>query len=267
MEHLDPEVVALVALGEPLVDPPALSHVAECASCRDEIAALRSTVSVARSSIGESELHAPPAHVWQAIHAQLGLSPAVASPPMGTSAPLSTSTSASSARIPERAAPSAAAIVQLDAFRERRSGMRRLIVTVAASAAAAALVAGGVLWWGASEPRDAGELIASAQLSALPDWQGASGRATVAERADGARVVRVSLDATVSDDVVREVWLLTENVDGLISLGWLSGSQGEFVIPATVDLAQFSVVDVSAEPIDGDPTHSGDSIVRGSLDV
>ena len=35
----------------------------------------------------------------------------------------------------------------------------------------------------------------------------------------------------------------------------------------SVDLARFSVVDVSAEPLDGDPTHSGDSIVRGALDV
>jgi hypothetical protein len=39
------------------------------------------------------------------------------------------------------------------------------------------------------------------------------------------------------------------------------------LIPESVDLARYSVVDISAEPVDGDPTHSGDSIVRGALDV
>ena len=64
---------------------------------------------------------------------------------------------------------------------------------------------------------------------------------------------------------MREVWLLTEAVDGLISLGLLNGTEGEFIVPDSVDLERFSIVDVSQEPLDGDPTHSGDSIVRGPL--
>lgn len=256
MEHTDPDALALVALGEPLTDPRVIDHLAQCASCRDEIEALRSTVSVARSSIGESELHAPPARVWQSVRAELGLS-ADLEPPI------------SAARASELVATqvSPAPVASLDAARARRSGIRRLIVPVAASAAAAALVAGGVLWWGAAAPRDAGQLIASAQLDALPAWPAAAGQATVAERADGERVVQVSLDAEVGEGVVREVWLLTEDVEGLISLGLLTGSTGEFIVPASVDLSEFSVVDISAEPLDGDPTHSGDSIVRGALDV
>lgn len=257
MEHIDPEALALVALGEPLTDPIVVEHLSSCESCWHEIEALRSTVSVARSAIGEAELSAPPARVWQSVRAELGLA-ADLEPP----APV----------VEEIAVTSARPIVHLesarrDSVRERRAGIRRLMIPVAASAAAAALVAGGVLWWGATAPRDAGQLIAAAQLDALPDWPAASGQATVAERADGERVVTVSLDATVGDGVVREVWLLTENIDGLISLGLLTGNSGEFVVPASIDLSQFSVVDISAEPLDGDPTHSGDSIVRGSLDV
>ncbi|OYX50009.1 MAG: hypothetical protein B7Y93_09545 [Micrococcales bacterium 32-70-13] len=156
--------------------------------------------------------------------------------------------------------------MSLATARERRSGIRRLIVPIAASAAAAALVAGGVLWWGAAAPRDAGQFVAAAQLDALPAWPAATGQATIAERADGERVVTVSLDAAVGEGLVREVWLLTEDVEGLISLGLLTGSSGQFIVPASVDLAEFSVVDISAEPLDGDPTHSGDSIVRGALD-
>jgi hypothetical protein len=36
-------------------------------------------------------------------------------------------------------------------------------------------------------------------------------------------------------------------------------------VPDGVDTAEFPVVDVSAEADDGDPAHSGDSIVRGTL--
>jgi len=251
MEHTDPEVLALIALGEPLTDP-VVDHLSLCASCRHEIEALRSTVSVARSAIGEAALQAPPARVWQSVRAELGLAA-----DLEPAAPASSEPSRDSPR----------PVVQLDVSRERRARIRRLIVPIAASAAAAAIVAGGVLWWGATAPRDTGQLIASAQLDALPDWPTASGQATVSERADGERVVQVSLDTEVGDGVVREVWLLTENVDGLISLGLLTGSTGEFLVPASVDLSQFSVVDISAEPLDGDPTHSGDSIVRGPLNA
>jgi len=34
---------------------------------------------------------------------------------------------------------------------------------------------------------------------------------------------------------------------------------------ADVDLKNYVLVDVSQEPVDGDPNHSGDSIVRGEL--
>ena len=255
MEHVDDEELALVAIGEPLTDPAVIDHVARCESCRHEIDALRSTVKVAKSSIGETALTPAPARVWQSVRAELGLSADLE--PVGQQADVEPSTTYGR---PHTLAP----VSQLDRARESRSGIRRFIVPVAAVAAAAALVAGGVLW-GTSVPRDAGQFVASAQLDALPAWVGASGQATITERGDGERIVTVSLDATVDDGVVREVWLMTENIDGLMSLGYLTGTTGEFVIPASVDLDQFSIVDISAEPVDGDPTHSGDSIVRGAL--
>ena len=36
-------------------------------------------------------------------------------------------------------------------------------------------------------------------------------------------------------------------------------------LPADLDLAEFPLVDVSVEPLDGNPTHSGDSVARGEL--
>jgi hypothetical protein len=38
-------------------------------------------------------------------------------------------------------------------------------------------------------------------------------------------------------------------------------------VPAGIDTGEYDLVDISEEPYDGDPTHSGDSIVRGQLDV
>ncbi len=255
-QHLDADTAALAALGEPLSDPSHAAHVATCASCQHEITELRSTVSVARSTVGEHELHEPPAQVWQSIRAELGLSRELT--------PLTAS--ADPAQRDRRATPIAEPI-SLDAVRSSRASIRRFIAPVIASAAAAALVTAAVVSWSIGAPRDQGVTLAAAQLAALPAWEGAAGEATISERADGERVMRVALDGEIDDSVVREVWLLTEDIDGLISLGYLTGPTGEFVIPSTVDLARYSVVDISAEPLDGDPTHSGDSIVRGALEV
>jgi hypothetical protein len=252
--HIDAETLALVALGES-VDPMAEVHIDTCALCRRELDELRSTIMVARSAVGEVALTDPPARVWQAIRGELGLDPALVPP----SRP---------ARVPSVATVGSAPtpVADLSAHRARRAGIPRIMTAVAA-AAAAALITGAVLGWGAAAPRDAGQVLAAASLDALPDWPAANGEATLAQLADGQRVLRVALDADVAGDVVREVWLLTPEVDGLISLGYLTGASGEFIVPDSVDLDRFSVVDISAEPLDGDPTHSGDSIVRGALEV
>jgi hypothetical protein len=36
-------------------------------------------------------------------------------------------------------------------------------------------------------------------------------------------------------------------------------------VPADLDLSKYKIVDVSVEPYDGNPAHSTDSLVRGSL--
>ena len=54
--------------------------------------------------------------------------------------------------------------------------------------------------------------------------------------------------------------------DQLISLGVLdSRHSGTFPVPADVDVASYPFVDVSLEPLDGNPAHSSDSVVRGTL--
>ena len=65
-----------------------------------------------------------------------------------------------------------------------------------------------------------------------------------------------------------EVWLLSPDTNGLVALGVLGpADQGTFEVPQGLDLSRYSVVDVSREPFDGNPAHSADSIVRGTLPV
>lgn len=264
MEHLDTGTIALSALGESLDDADRARHLRECGHCQQELARMSATVSVARSTLGERALQSPPARVWANIHRELGLSPAVASAHVDAREAV-TEDAPSTER--EDAHPVAVApVTSMADARARRSGLRRFVAPIAASAAAAALVAGAIVGWDAFAPQTQPTVLASAQLDALPAWAGSSGEATVVTTPDGERSVRISLDAAASEGVVQEVWLLTPEVDGLISLGLLTGSTGEFAVPASIDLAEFSVVDVSAEPLDGDPAHSGDSIVRGALD-
>ena len=165
------------------------------------------------------------------------------------------------------AAPSAPPpVLSLADARARRSGRaRRVVAPLIGVAAAAALIVGAALTWNAASPRLSEQILASADLEALPQWTDSTGSAELTQTSTGERVLRVSLETGATGDGVREVWLLTEAVDGLISLGLLNGTEGEFIVPDSVDLERFSIVDVSQEPLDGDPTHSGDSIVRGPL--
>ncbi len=52
----------------------------------------------------------------------------------------------------------------------------------------------------------------------------------------------------------------------MVSLGVLgAGDTGEFVVPEAALADGYTLVDVSDEPDDGEPTHSGDSVLRGDL--
>jgi anti-sigma-K factor RskA len=62
------------------------------------------------------------------------------------------------------------------------------------------------------------------------------------------------------------VWLI--NVDGerMVALGILARSDnGTFEVPRRLLEQGYRIVDISVEPDDGDPTHSGVSLARGEL--
>lgn len=250
--HVDDDTLALLALGEHAASGDELAHVAGCTRCTGEVDALRGVADLARES-GPSTLVAPPPAVWQRVAAELDLGERAHAAARGD------------VRVAERGEPAAAGpdlatVTPLASRRRPRSAWL-------AVAAATGLVVGGAgatAWW---QNRPAvTTVLASAVLEPLPGWA-ETGTAQVRTAADGSRTLVVDLDGAPAADGLLEVWLVKPDVSGLVSLGMLDGTSGEFAVPAGVDLAEFPVVDVSDEPLDGEPAHSGVSVVRGALDA
>jgi hypothetical protein len=138
---------------------------------------------------------------------------------------------------------------------------------VVAAAAAVVLLAGvAVALVTGGDGGRAGEVVATAVLEPLaPEAAPAAGPAELVE-SDGGTTLDLAIDAGALPEGggYYEVWLIDTAVDGMVSLGPLR-EDGTYDVPAGVDPSRFPIVDVSAEPTDGDPTHSGTSVLRGTL--
>lgn len=239
MSHLDPELLALLALDEPIETDADRAHLAACPACAGDLTALRHAATVGRAAVDGATLEAPHERVWERISDELdlGADHTAPEPIPGTTAS-------------EPVSPTAP--------RRRR---RTLWVLAACLAFIVAIGAGA---WTVSRTLLPSEL-AEASLVAFPDHPGAAGTAVAEESRDGTVRLSVTLDGDTDPDGYREVWLIRSDASALISLGVLEGDAGSFTVPAGIDLAEYSLVDISVEPLDGDPLHSGNSIVRGEL--
>ncbi len=268
MQHPEPEELALAALGEPL-DGATRDHIDACEQCSQEVAAFGAAVSVGRTvaTDGSDTLVAPPPQVWGRIRDELGLRADLEPGEIR----LASQAEAPEAEAPAGEAPEAVAEVRTLRDRSGRAAAgptRRPTLRWIAGAAAAGLVVGGggATWWaGRAQPAPA--VIEAAALDALPGWAGATGEAKVEVAADGSRSLVVTLGGAKAEAGYHEVWLLNTGVTKLVSIGVLDGSTGTFALPPGLDLAEFPVVDISEEHFDGNPAHSGDSIVRGVLET
>lgn len=103
------------------------------------------------------------------------------------------------------------------------------------------------------------------QRAALKPLQSQGAGAASLVRRDGVTEldVRVSGLPSVAQGFY-EVWLIDTKVERLVSLGPLR-ADGHYSVPAGVDASQYPIVDISRESLDGDPTHSSDSLLRGTL--
>jgi Anti-sigma-K factor rskA len=282
VSHLDPEVVALIALGQ---DPPeapgaagqnaagqnAGEHLAGCADCRSEVDEFAAVVAVARRGDGAPSLTPPPPDLWDRIAAAAGLDTDHPAPvPAGVSDPEVPATPADPAPAdPTPADPAPADPAPARPARPLRPWWRRRPVAAGLAAAAAGLIigAGGAIGVHQLTRPPAARVVASIPLRPLaqfPQWHGASGTAVMATGPDG-RQLTVRLTAPRRPGFY-EVWLLARNGVSMISLGDLDAAHaGKFVMPPGVDLRNYSRIDVSLQPFNGSTQHARTSVVRGAL--
>ena len=237
MQHLDPDRLVQLALSEEPENPGDSDHLAECQTCRHDLAALRHVAGVGGEGQDLRELPDPPERIWRAIEADIATT----------------------------ATPSGAATPVVD-LTERRRGVRpRWLMPLIAAAAAAVLAVAGTVTVGRvldRAPRE--QVTARATLKPL---------ATVPADASGS--VRVLSDGKMRIDVrnlplttgFHEVWLIDpDNLAKMVAVGNLTGKPDVVLpLPPGTDLNRYRLVDVSDEPHDGDSAHSGRSLLRGTL--
>jgi hypothetical protein len=253
VQHCSPEQLALAAVREPLPADDA-AHLASCDICAAEVAGLRravDAVAVPEFAAPGTPVPPPPA-VWAAIAAATGVS--TAPRPEFTAA-------AAPSVVDDPPAPAGARVLP---FRTRR---RPLLMVAAAVLAGAAVGAGAVAVLDDREgpapvAADTLEVVA---LDPLADNE-ASGRAEIVVRPDGSRAVEVDLDAPALEGSYYEIWLIDRDVVGMVPLGVVRPGTQTYELPDDLVLGEFPLVDVSVEPLDGDPTHSGVSVARGEME-
>ncbi|MFF5497644.1 anti-sigma factor [Streptomyces aquilus] len=251
MEHTDEETLTLMALGES-PSPPDEDHVRSCARCARELEALRHVVLTMKAEPSrEGELLTPPADLWDSIASELRLPsghesadprPAAMTEPAGGAD--------DRPAVPARAARPG----------PRRLG--RLSVALAACAALLGAAAGsGITWW---VIRDDTNVSASDDGRRLDSLQPNSAGYARLSGASGHRTLTITVEGLPRTAGYFEVWLMDRTHTKLVSMGVLnSEGRASLPVPNNIDLREYSVVDVSVQPYNGKPDHSGDSIVRG----
>ena len=237
MSHLEPDRLVLQALGEDPRDGET-GHLDGCETCRTEIAELWTVAGIGRETQEVRDLPAPPEHVWHMINADVG----TAETPLGRE------------------------------LRRRRGPTWRTTALIAAAAALLAVVF--TLFVVRREP--APEVActgAAVRLTPLPGAPSGTSATACLVTESGERKLRISASGLPAPaDGFYEVWLIdpsslqTPQSVRMATVGTLGVTSSEdFTLPPTVDLKRYRVVDISAEPDDGNAAHSGHSLLRGEL--
>lgn len=266
MTHADEESLVLMALGE-LSAPGDELHLQTCPVCRRELESLRRVVATARTpEPDESDLLQPPAQVWAAVAAELSIpQEPPTTPPTDVGDGLRGIPTGE--REPEREgrgvrAPAGARVVTSGPSERPRVRRRaRFSVALAACAALLGAAAGSTVTWWVTRGDSAATTDNAKPLDSLrPASTGyASLRGTQSHRS---LTIRVKGLPTTSGYF--EVWLMNRSHTKLVSMGVLDpDGQATLPVPQNIDLSEYSVVDVSIQPYNGKPDHSGKSIVRG----
>lgn len=234
--HLDEELLAQWVIdGEP-ADDAAADHLRLCGRCRDSLRGLRE---VAGQVHDLPRMDTPPADVWDRIRAELDLE-----------TPYDRSISDVPALEPRRVRPP----------------VRRKALAIAAGIAAVAGIGVGVAGTLVATSNDPGTPTTEANVRLAPlAGKSGDGNADLVSGTSGTQL-RVTVTGLANTPGFYEVWLINEDGKRMISLGVLNPSTGgTFQIPSDLTGQGYRIVDISLEPDDGNPEHSHDSIIRGTL--
>ena len=262
MPHLDPDDLALLALGDQSLTGTDADHLAGCAECADELATLRHLVEVGGETEELRALPAPPDRVWAAIAAQTidAAPPAPAAPPRAPAAqpagPAGPAGKPSGGTGPGR--PTSAA------RRQRRAGgllRLALVALVGAILGVGATLGVQALRGGGSS--SSGTVVASGAFAPkAPAAQSATGSATVVDTGHG-RELHIAVAGMPAPQGFYEAWLYDPASGGMLALGALGTGGGVFDITGR-DLSAYTVVDISAQSFDGTEGH-GQSMLQAPL--
>ncbi|HEX6254444.1 MAG TPA: anti-sigma factor [Euzebyales bacterium] len=229
MDHLHPDQLAAIAVDPESIDSGDVEHLDDCARCAREVEVLRNVSERARHAEPDDMPPAPPEAIWDRVVRELS-------------------------DVGEIPVPTAAELRQ-SAWRQPWAAAAALVLVVVLAAAALLPMMG-------DGGADGGDVVAEATLEPLAEIDGGSAVLTAEGDQRALRVDTVTLPAI---DGYYELWLLAADGTEMVSLGPIDAGR-VYQVPAAVDVDVFSVVDISREPADGDPTHSTDSVLRGGLE-
>jgi len=108
------------------------------------------------------------------------------------------------------------------------------------------------------------DTVATAALSVPAGEGAASGTATLVEQ-NGRSTLVVDTHGLTAKGGYFEVWLL-DTTGQMYALGVLpEESSARLAVPEGISVSRFNIVDISAQQFNGDPSHSHDSVLRGTL--
>jgi len=226
--HTDPEVLSLLALGEHVGSADDHSHLQTCPQCSGELSELQWVTTLGRSVDAETSLASPSPDVWARIRAELALDQPAA-------------------------APAAPVVDDIPGIRSTRKALLSPLSIVKAAL-------------GRRSRGFGHELMAHTQLRPVAaSWSDASGTAELATDEHGRRLLQVALHAELPASGVRQAWLVhRDDPTQRQTLGILDGQHGLWTVEHSIDLTQYSVLDISQQGT-GQTEHSGQTIVRGEL--
>lgn len=161
-------------------------------------------------------------------------------------------------------APEPEPVIDLTHERTRRAPaaerQRRRQMFLVSIAAACVLVVGFTLFGGG----DATEtFVAEATNNGLPE--AFDGVATATLTGGDGWTLSLDFSEMLPDDEPVELWAIKPDLSDMVSLGIVEPGTSEFVWPTGFPPTEYSLVDLSIEPNDGNPAHSGRSILQGEL--